>query len=305
MAQHIKIMACRTDYGTSFYESDFQWRFPLAFQAFFAVCLVFQIVGLPETPRWLVAHDRYEEARVVVSDLLERPVTDSEVSAIVDDIQIGLEEEQRDGPFQFKELFSWGKVQNCRRLLITISIQLGQQFTGSNMINYYGPTIFQDNMGLSRNLSLILAGCMECTYLVGSAIPIFLMDRHGRRTLLIASSAGLCLCFVMVSILLSIGTVSGAYGATAFIFIFQLLYGIGWLPVPWFYPSEINTTRTRSKMQAVASGWNWMFVFTVVKITPIAFGKWNSSFHRATMFHVILPCADSYNLQLILAGAPL
>lgn len=45
------------------------------------------------------------------------------------------------------------------------------------------------------------------------------------------------------------------------------------LPVPWFYPSEISTTRTRTKMQAIASGWNWMFVFTVVKITPISFGK--------------------------------
>lgn len=43
------------------------------------------------------------------------------------------------------------------------------------------------------------------------------------------------------------------------------------LPVPWFYPSEISTTRTRTKVQAIASGWNWMFVFTVVKITPISF----------------------------------
>lgn len=209
----------------------------------------------------------------MVADLLDRPIDDLDVNSIIEDIRIGLEEEHRGGPFQFKELFTWGKVQNLRRLLIIISIQLGQQFTGSNMINYYGPTIFQNNMGLSRNLSLLLGGGMECTYLVGSAIPILLMDRYGRRTLLIACSIGLCICFIMVSILLSLGTVNAAYGATAFIFIFQLVYGIGWLPVPWFYPSEITTTRTRSKMQAIASGWNWMFVFTVVKITPIAFGK--------------------------------
>jgi hypothetical protein len=84
-------------------------------------------------------------------------------------------------------------------------------------------------------------------------------------------TTGLCLCFVMVTILLSLGTSGGSYGATAFIFLFQLIYGIGWLPVPWFYPSEIATTRTRTKMQAIASGWNWMFVFVVVKITPISF----------------------------------
>lgn len=133
-------------------------------------------------------------------------------------------------------------------------------------------------MGLSRQLSLILGGAAQCTYLVGSAIPILLMDRFGRRTLLMGCSAGLCLCFVCVAALLS-KTVNGlvpegrGYAATAFIFLFQLILGVGWLPVPWFYPSEIATTRTRTKVQAIASGWNWMFVFVVVKITLIAFGK--------------------------------
>lgn len=95
-----------------------------------------------------------------------------------------------------------------------LAIELGQQFTGSNMINYYAPTIFQENMGVSRNMSLILGGCAQCTYLVGSAIPVFLMDRFGRRTLLLICSAGLCFCFVMVTILLSLGSQSCAYGAT-------------------------------------------------------------------------------------------
>lgn len=56
-------------------------------------------------------------------------------------------------------------------------------------------------------------------------------------------SAGLCFCFIMVAALLSIRSRGGACGAIAFIFIFQVFYGVGWLPVPWFYPSEINTTR--------------------------------------------------------------
>ena len=265
------------DYGTSFTESSLQWRFPLAFQALFAIFLVLQVIGLPETPRWLCLHDRHEEARAVVAAIEDKHISDPKVNATILDIQIGLDEEHKDGPFRFNELFTWGEVQNFRRLLITISIEIGQQFTGSNMINYYAPVLFQETMGLSRNLSLILAGCAQCTYLVGSAIPVFLMDRFGRRTLLIACSTGLCFCFVMVTILLSLGTTGPGNAAAAFIFLFQLVYGIGWLPVPWFFPSEINTTRVRTRMQAIASVWNWMAVFAVVKITPISFGTSISS----------------------------
>lgn len=262
------------DYGTSFTESSFQWRFPLGFQAVFAICLILQVIGLPETPRWLVQHDRHEEAREVLGAIRDQPTESEEISKTVLDIQTALEEEQKEGPFQFMELFSWGQVQNLRRMFITITIELGQQFTGSNMINYYAPVMFQTTMGMNRNMSMILGGCVQCTYLVGSGIPVLLMDRFGRRTLLIICSAGLCLCFVMVSILLSLERMDAAYGATAFIFLFQVFYGAGWLPVPWFYPAEINTTRVRTRMQAIASGWNWMAVFAVVKITPIAFGKW-------------------------------
>lgn len=121
------------DYGTSFIESSFQWRFPLAFQAVFAVFLILQIIGLPETPRWLVQHDRYEEARAVVAALEDKPLDDPEVNVTLLDIRCVLEEEHKDGPFRFKELLDQGKTQNLRRLLIVISIQCCQQFTGSNM----------------------------------------------------------------------------------------------------------------------------------------------------------------------------
>ncbi|OJJ08583.1 hypothetical protein ASPVEDRAFT_89794 [Aspergillus versicolor CBS 583.65] len=267
------VIAYWMDYGTSFTESSFQWRFPLAFQAIFAIFLVLQVIGLPESPRWLVQHDRHDEARQVAAAIADRETNDPDVVRTILDIQTSLEEEKKGGPFRFKELFTWGEEQNLRRLLITITVELGQQFTGSNMINYYGPVMFQTTMGMGRNLSMILGGAIQCTYLVGSAIPVLLMDRFGRRTLLMVCSVGLCLCFVMVSILLSTGSTNAAYGATAFIFIFQIFYGIGWLPVPWFYPSEISTTRTRTRMQAIASGWNWMAVFAVVKITPISFAN--------------------------------
>lgn len=138
------------------------------------------------------------------------------------------------------------------------------------MINYYAPVVYQNAMGLSRNLSLILGGCTALTYLGGSFIPLFTVDRYGRRALLMFSSVGLSLCFALVAILLSTGIKSCAYAAVAMVFLFQIFLGIGWLPIPWFYPSEVTTTRIRSKGQALGSFVNWMCVFTVVQITPIA-----------------------------------
>ncbi|PYH95705.1 general substrate transporter [Aspergillus ellipticus CBS 707.79] len=285
------VIAYWMDYGTSFTSSSLEWRFPLAFQSLFAICLILQVIGLPETPRWLVQHDRHEEARAVLAAIQDTSPSDPRITKSMLDIQFVLDEEHKDGPFRFTELFSWGETQNLRRLLITITIELGQQFTGSNMINYYGPVMFQETMGMSRNLAMILGGAMQCTYLVGSAIPVLLMDRFGRRSLLMICSAGLCLCFVMVSILLSLGREDCAYGATAFIFIFQIFYGVGWLPVPWFYPSELNTTRVRTRMAAIASGWNWMAVFAVVKITPIAFDNigWRTFVIFAVLNAVFIP----------------
>lgn len=287
------VVAYWLGYGTSFTESPLQWRFPLAFQAFFALCLVLQVIGLPETPRWLVAHDRYEEAQQVVSDLTDQPLDDVRVHGVILDIRSGLEEEQKGGPFRFKELLTMGRVQNLRRLLITISIELIQQFSGSNMINYYGPVMYQDSMGLSRNLSLILGGCTQIAYLFGSAIPLFVMDRFGRRNLLMFSCAGLFLCMLMVSMLLGTGNRNKgtAYGATAFIFLYQIFYAVGLLPVPWFYPSEINTTRVRTRMQSIASAWNWMFVFIIVKITPISFANigWRTFIIYTVLNFVFVP----------------
>ncbi|KAI8197846.1 Sugar transporter STL1 [Colletotrichum sp. SAR 10_86] len=250
------VIAYWTDYGTSFYESSFQWRFPLAFQAFFAVFIVLQIVGLPETPRWLVARDRYEEGRDVIAAILDKPLDDEAVGRVLLDIQSGLEEEKRDGPFRFKELFSWGSQQNLRRLILTISVQLGQQFSGSNMINYYLPVIFTDTMGMNRELALILGGCAQIIYLVGSAIPVFLMDRFGRRVLLMWCSAGLSFCFVMVTILLTRGSSGAASGAVAFIFLFQLFYGVGWLPY---------LKRTDGNSQANIE-WRTFIIFAVLNV---------------------------------------
>lgn len=75
---------------------------------------------------------------------------------------------------------------------------------------------------------------------------------------------------MLIAALLSIGTTSCAYAATSFVFLFQIFPGIGYLPIPRFYLSEVTTTHIRSKGQAFGGFINWMCVFCVVQITPVA-----------------------------------
>lgn len=258
------------DYGTMFVESSFQWRFPMAFQAVFAFFLIGMLPLVTETPRWLVFKDRNEEGLEVLARLYDLPSDHGTISQQKMYIEASVRQESEGGPFLVKEFFTGGRIGNFRRICLTIMVMIIQQYLGNTMIAYYAPIVYQNTMGLNRNLSMILGGCTSLTYLVGSIIPLFVIDKFGRRALLMFSSAGLCLCFVMVSILLSDRTIERAYGSCAMIFLLQLFLGCGLLPIPWFYPSEINTTRLRSRAMAIGSAANWMSVFVIVQIAPVS-----------------------------------
>lgn len=120
-------------------------------------------------------------------------------------------------------------------------------------------------MHLSRQNALILGGSTSLTYLVASFIPLWTIDRFGRRKLLLASSAGQAVSFGVCAILLSFSQKGTNIGAIVMVFIFQIFLGIGWLPIPWFYPAEVCTTRIRARGQAIGAFVNWMSVFTIVQ----------------------------------------
>lgn len=122
------------DYGTSFTESSLQWRFPLAFQAVFAIFLVLQVIGLPETPRWLMKNDRHEEAREVVAAINGTPADDVQVYESLADIEKSIQEDAQGEGLGWRNFFAHGKVQNWRRMLLIVFIEIMQQFTGSNMV---------------------------------------------------------------------------------------------------------------------------------------------------------------------------
>lgn len=92
------------------------------------------------------------------------------------------------------------------------------------------PTVLQQNVGLTRNLSLLLGGAIQCMFVIGSFVPALLVDRIGRRLPMMVGSAGLGISMLLISVLLSFkGSAveqSTSTASVAFFFLYMLVSGI-------------------------------------------------------------------------------
>ncbi|MCJ1302408.1 hypothetical protein MMC08_005211 [Hypocenomyce scalaris] len=265
------VVAYWIDYGFAHVNGPAQWRFPVSFQCFFSVIMLPLLLFLPESPRWLAKQGKNEESRAVIARLQGKGVAldDPAVTLLHNEIQEAIAMESAGGPFKYKELFTGGKLQNLRRMLISLAVDGFSQLSGINLITYYAPVIFQ-SIGLSRSLALLIAGVNATEYLLASLIPIFIIEKVGRRQLMITGSTGQALSMLILAICVQNGSQAAGYVAVLCLFTFNTFFSWGWLTTPWLYAPEVCTLRIRQKGAAAASAAFWICNFIVVEITPIA-----------------------------------
>ncbi|KAH6898089.1 general substrate transporter [Thelonectria olida] len=266
------------NYGLSFHEGSVAWRFPLAFQFFFIFLLWATVPWLPESPRWLLAHDRTEEAAEVLAALENTKVDDARVTAQLNEIRFWVDYEREHG-VKWRDLFTGktnenGETKTVRRLILGAGTQAIQQFGGINIVSYYLPTVLIESVGLSNQRARLLSACNSVSYLVFSGVAVTLVEKWGRRGLMLISTFGQFLTFLIITILLRFAENSengDSYGTAsiAFFFLYFISFAMGMLGVPWLYPTEINSLPMRTKGAAVATGTNWITNFVIVEITPI------------------------------------
>ncbi|KAL1296799.1 hypothetical protein AAFC00_004428 [Neodothiora populina] len=266
------------DYGFSTIgggkESSYIWRVPTILQC---VCLIPMLLILwiiPETPRWLVSHDRHEEALVVLRRLNSGKHTEDEIaaahSAIVETVAI----EMAVGSGSWKDLLRNDGIQIQRRLLIACGIQAFQQLGGINAIIYYSATLFQNSLGFDSHLSSLMSGFLNTWFFAASFIPWFLIDRVGRRPLLLSMVSVMAAVMAVQAALIyqvqnnTIVAHTAGIGAAAMLFIFQGAFTIGFQATVWVYPTEILPMKLRQRGSSLSTGANWIFNFLIVYITP-------------------------------------
>ncbi|KAG2414953.1 hypothetical protein HFD88_006141 [Aspergillus terreus] len=263
------------DYGMSYVKSEAQFRFPLALQILFAIITFIGVILLPESPRWLIAHDRHNEARHILWAIQPNAHHISEVDPVVNldvaDITKAIVEEQaasKEG--SFRAVFKNGPQRFLHRTLLGMGGQMMQQMSGVNLITYYNTVIFEKSVGMTHNLALLMAGFNGVAYFVSTFVPIWTIDRLGRRKLMLFAAAGQCCCMAILAGTVWDGSHASGIVATVMLFLFNFFFGVGLLAIPWLLPAEYSPLAIRTHSAALATATNWIFTFLVVEITPVS-----------------------------------
>ncbi|KAL4775156.1 general substrate transporter [Aspergillus nidulans var. acristatus] len=265
------------DYGMSFVGGQIAWRLPIACQMLFALVVIILIFGVPESPRYCYQKGRNEQALQILSDVYGRPKDDPKIQAEQTEILEALAVETKNGEYKWRNILKPDGVSTGRRVLLGYGMQFMNQVGGINLIVYFIPTVLHDNVGLSRNLSMIIGGCVQIMFVLGSFFPTFFVDRVGRRAPMMWGSFTLGVCMMMVSILLSFKGKENEHATSsasvAFFFVYMFAFGASVNCIPWVYVPEILPLHARAKGTAVGISSNWIWNFFVVMITPVIINR--------------------------------
>lgn len=286
------LIAYWIDFGCLYGPPELTWRFPIAFQLVFAFVVLGLTLGLPESPRWLTSKDRGEEARVILAALESKPVEDEIVGLQLNVIHDAIRAAGGDGhSTPIKVLFTNGKTQHLRRLLLGAGSQMMQQLSGCNAVIYYFPILFQDALKTTHTLALLLGGVNMIVYSLAATSSWYYVERIGRRKLFLIGTVGQCLSMLLTMACLIPDSPGPAKGAAVGLFTYIAFFGATWLPLPWLYPAEINPIRTRQKANALSTTSNWVWNFFIVMITPVLIESigWGTYLFFAVLNAIFIP----------------
>lgn len=260
------------------------WRGTIVFAGVFGLFAAPFVFLMPESPRWLAKHGRFDEARAVLAALEDQDEHSDHVNREISEMQLSLSEIRG----SFTDLFHNGKEKVLNRTLLAMTAQMFQQMCGISALVFYTSTVFT-GLGYQSTQARILSACLTTFQTCAATIPLFTIDRFGRRPLFMFSAAGMAICMAVVA-----GTGEGktdAMGsaAAAFIFLYDFFYPIGFLGATFLYATEVSPLKLRLPITAIANATQWLCQFIVAQVTPI--GTTNLGTHYYAIYAAINACA--------------
>ena len=238
---------------------DWRWMFITA--VFPALALIAGMLVLPESPRWLARRGFRDRAL----QGFHRLGRGDEAEAELREVEEALQEEQEG----FRALFQPGfRV----AVFVGVGLAIFQQITGINTIIYYSPAILRMSGYPSAKAAILAAAVIGVANVLVTIVSIFLVDRLGRRLLLLLGTAGMAVSLGLMGVAFrhqSAGTII-FYEMIAYI----VSFGIGLGPVMWLLISEIYPTKIRGQAMSLATlsvwGSNWLVAGTFLSLIRAA-----------------------------------
>ncbi len=240
------VVAYLADYALSGIQG---WRYMFGLAAIPSIILTVAMWWLPDSPRWLISKSKVEQARQV----LQRARIEPDVSAEITDIQKSM---QHQGSGGMNGLF---QPSLKMPLIVGAGLAVFQQITGINTVIYYAPTIFKF-AGITAAGPAILAGAaltmvMWCLHV----LAIFLLDRVGRRPLLLTGVAGQIVGLAILGAAFQFQQLASFKSEIAIgglvIYVACFAFGLG--PIFWLMISEIYPLKVRGAAMSAVTVTNW------------------------------------------------
>jgi predicted MFS family arabinose efflux permease len=172
--------------------------------------------------------------------------------------------QRQEGEKSYRDMFRRYRT----RVFIAMSAQAFAQLNGINVISYYAPYVFESAGWVGRD-AILMTGINGITYLMSSVPPWYLVDRWGRRFILLSGAIAMVLALSTISYFLYLDVSITPTCVVIFVMIYNAAFGYSWGPIPWLYPPEILPLSIRSKGASLSTATNWAFNWLVGELTPV------------------------------------
>lgn len=247
-----------------FFSASGDWHSMILLGTLPAILLGLGMLTLPESPRWLVVSGQEEKANSV----LQKVRGTDQIHQELTEIKSSLDEEKGD----WREIFA----PHLRSALI-VGVGLGafQQFTGINTIIYYAPKIYKAAGLTSDSVGIMATAGVGLVNLLMTIVSLVLIDRLGRRPLLIIGNLGMLLSLAALSLtfLFNASADTMKFVGITSTFVYVAFFAISLGPVFWVMISEIYPLRIRGFAMAMATALSWLSNMIVSYTFPVVLDK--------------------------------
>jgi len=246
------------------------WRWMFWMELEPSILFLLGVFLIPESPRFLVAQGRIAEANKVFARICP-----GDEAAQIERVQQSLAGDQKPGFVDFL-IKGTSKIQPI--IWVGIALSVFQQFVGINVVFYYGAELWQA-AGFDESQSLFINVLAGTTNIVSTFVAIALIDKVGRKPLLLVGSIGMFVTLAMLTVIFGTAgldtagklMLSDSTGTVALITanLFVVFFGISWGPVVWVLLGEMFNNRIRGAALAVAASAQWIANFAITMTFPI------------------------------------